>query len=65
MSYVYNKNHDRTHLHTCPAIKMMLEENMEVIKTPKGKNCGWCGAGVKEEDHALDDYIPEFVMEVA
>jgi hypothetical protein len=69
MTYIFNKNHNRTHAPGCPAIDLMNQEkNMEIVEEPRGHSCGWCGASVhrknkkyptREHDIGLDKYIGE------
>lgn len=59
MSYVFNKNHNRSHKHNCRAVRMMnFDKNAETVDKPRGHSCGWCGAGkIDIVDHSLDDYV--------
>jgi hypothetical protein len=67
VSYIFNKNHNRTHLHGCRAVDMMnREKNQEIIEEPRGHSCAWCQShsGFKKfparnPDHGLDPYIGE------
>lgn len=43
MSYIFNKNHNRTHLPGCKAIDMMNRDKHEVeVDEPRGHLCKWC-----------------------
>lgn len=67
MSYIYNKNHDRSHHHGCRAIGMMnYTKNAEETEEPLGHTCGWCGAPggprkypARHQNQGLDPYIGE------
>ncbi len=67
MSYIFNKNHNRTHTPDCRAVGMMnFDKNAETVEEPRGHGCGWCGtpAGYthypsRERDTGLDPYIGE------
>jgi len=60
MSYIFNKNHNRTHLPDCRAVSMMnFNKNAEVVDEPRGHLCGWCmgKSGIQGMvDHCLDEY---------
>jgi|LSQX01.2.fsa_nt_gb hypothetical protein len=63
MTYIFNKNHNRTHLPGCRAISMMnMAKNAEIVEEPRGHLCGWCFKGttsMKLVDHCLDEYCQE------
>lgn len=63
MSYIYNRNHNRTHLPDCRAIQMMnYNKNGETVDEPRGHLCGWCFKGkgaIEIVDHNLDEYAEE------
>jgi hypothetical protein len=70
MSYIFNKNHNRTHLPGCRAIgQMNFEKNAVLVDEPQGHSCGWCGCGrgshtktkTRVFDGGLDPYIGEKV----
>mgnify|MGYP000860133764 CR=1 FL=1 len=58
MTYIFNKNHNRSHLPDCRAVRMMnFDKNAETVEEPRGHSCGWCGAGkIDNVDHRLDEY---------
>lgn len=46
MSYIFNKNHNRTHLPGCRAVDMMNRDKNEVeVEEPQGHLCLWCHPG--------------------
>lgn len=46
MPYVFNKNHNRTHVTGCRAVDMMNREKNEVpVDEPRGYICKWCNPG--------------------
>ena len=67
MSYIFNKNHNRSHTPTCRAVKMMnFTKNAETVEEPRGHGCGWCGTESgyinypsRDENTGLDPYIGE------
>jgi len=67
MSYVFNKNHNRTHEPNCRAVGMMNRDKNEVeVEEPRGHGCKWCGTPggyisypSREQDTGLDPYIGE------
>lgn len=66
MSYIYNRNHNRTHLPGCRAISMMnYNKNGEEVDEPRGHLCGWCFRGNNAiqgmVDHNLDEYVEEVI----
>lgn len=67
MSYIYNKNHNRSHDPNCRAVRMMnIDKNAETVEEPRGHGCGWCGTPSgfvnypsRDQDTGLDPYIGE------
>lgn len=62
--YIWNSNHNRTHVPGCRAVTdMMTEEHKVPVEEPRGHLCGWClrgGASVQPSfDESLDAYIGE------
>lgn len=46
MSFIFNKNHNRTHLPGCRAVDMMNRDKNEVpVDEPQGHSCKWCHPG--------------------
>jgi len=55
MSFVFNKNHNRTHVPGCRAVGMMNRVKNEIIvDEPKGHICLWCGASLGHGQTTLD-----------
>ncbi len=55
MSFIYNKNHNRTHVPGCTAVSMMNREKNEVqVEEPQGHICKWCGASLGHNQTTLD-----------
>lgn len=67
MSFVYNRNHNRSHTPGCRAIGMMnYNKNAEVVEEPQGHGCGLCGCSggpriynPRDAYQGLDPYIGE------
>lgn len=67
MSYIFNKNHNRTHLPGCRAISQMnYDKNADLVEEPRGHNCAWCNSHggykkypARDQDHGLDPFIGE------
>lgn len=59
--YVWNSNHNRTHVPGCRAVTdMMKEEHKVPTEEPQGHLCKWClRIGITDyvESHGLDQYI--------
>lgn len=48
MSYVYNRNHNRTHYPDCHAVDMMNRDKNEIrVAQPRGRSCKLCNPGTK------------------
>ena len=55
MSFVFNKNHNRTHVPGCRAVGMMNRAKNEVrVEEPQGHICKWCGAIRHRNQTTLD-----------
>jgi len=67
MSYIFNRNHNRTHEPGCRAIgQMNYDKNAVSVDEPRGHGCKLCGtpAGLinytpRDQDSGLDPYIGE------
>lgn len=61
--YIFNKNHNRTHIPGCRAVGMMnRRKNEKEVEEPQGHLCLWClRGGITDyvEDHGLDQYLGE------
>jgi len=67
MTFIFNKNHNRTHTHGCRAINQMnFDKNAEIVEEPRGHSCAWCQSHsrfkkfpARDKGHGLDPYIGE------
>lgn len=60
MFFIFNRNHNRTHLPTCRAVGMMNRDANEIeVEEPRGHLCKWCMGKAGKHQSNLNQHLSE------